>query len=171
MDGVLAFTTLFAGSFAPKNWALCQGQLMPISQNTALFSLIGTYYGGNGVSNFALPDLRGRGVIGAGSNIFLGEMGGSETTTMITTQMPAHAHDVVVTPKAGSGPTTASPKEAVYATSNNNLFNFSTSALLAPFVSDLTLSNTGSGQPFSNLQPVLGLNYIICLSGLFPARN
>src|SRR5262245_2640068 len=116
MEGVMGYTTLFAGNFAPKNWAFCQGQLLSIATNTALFSILGTTYGGNGTTNFGLPDLRGRAVVGAGtgpglSSYSLGEQGGSENGFMGATQLPIHAHPLqgTITPKSGATPTSATP--------------------------------------------------------------
>src|SRR5215471_19319629 len=132
MDGVLAYTTLFAGNFAPKNWAFCWGQLLPISGNTALFSLIGTYYGGNGVSNFQLPDLRGRMVVGAGagpglSNYDIGQVGGTETNSINIAQMAAHAHliNFTATPGSGSAANQMSPASTVYAPDSSGSSDYS----------------------------------------------
>src|SRR5688500_3214635 len=101
MEGVIGYTTMFAGNFEPKNWAFCQGQIMSIASNTALFSILGTVYGGNGTTTFGLPDLRGRRVIGAGqgnglSPYSLGETGGSANATLTQAQMPAHVHPISV---------------------------------------------------------------------------
>lgn len=103
MEGYIAQIILFAGTFAPRGWAFCQGQILSISQNTALFSLLGTTYGGNGQTTFALPDLRGRAPIGTGqgpglSSISLGQMAGTENVTLLITQLPAHTHTVTVNP-------------------------------------------------------------------------
>ncbi|MDP4261965.1 MAG: tail fiber protein [Bacteroidota bacterium] len=178
MEGVIGYTTAFAGNFAPKGWAFCQGQVLPISQNTALFSILGTTYGGNGTSNFALPDLRGRAIVSAGqapglSFYDLGEQAGTETAVLNMNQMAMHAHTVTgtLTPGAGGTPNTASPQNAVYATSSSSLYNFTQNASLQAYQAAISMGNSGSGQPFSTLHPVLGLNYIICTSGVFPSRN
>ena len=178
MDGVLAYVTLFAGNFAPRNWAFCQGQLLSIAQNTALFSLLGTTYGGNGQTTFALPDLRGRMVIGVGqgpglANYTEGQQDGEETHTLVPTEMPAHAHTVqmTITPKAAGAPNSASPANAVYATGNDALYNFSTDASLHEYPATLNTGVAGSGQPFSLRTPYLGMNHIICMQGIFPSRN
>ena len=178
MEGVIGYTTAFAGNFAPKSWAFCQGQIMSIAQNTALFSILGTTYGGNGQTTFALPDLRGKAVVGAGqgpglSNYDLGQQGGTETATLNITQLPAHVHpvQVVITPKINGTTNSASPVNAVYATGTNNLYNFSPSTQMQSFPGTLTAGPAGNGQPFPNMHPVLVLNYVICLQGVFPARN
>lgn len=178
MEGIIGFTTLFAGNFAPRNWALCQGQILAISQNTALFSILGTTYGGNGQTTFALPDLRGRTAIHAGqgpglSNYDLGQQGGHESHVLIQTEIPAHTHTVqmTATPKAAGAPNSASPANAVYASGNDPLYNFSANTQLHNYQGQITTGITGGSQPFPNLHPILGLNYLICLFGVFPSRN
>jgi microcystin-dependent protein len=181
MEGVIGYVTLFAGNFAPRNWAFCQGQLIAISQNTALFSILGTTYGGNGQTTFALPDLRGRVAVGAGqgpglSPYSLGQVGGTPTTTILITELAAHTHGMTVTakPAASSTASQASPINGVYAQPANGSSMYHSGdnlALFAPVNGNLTVSPTGSGQPFSNQDPYLGLNYIVCMQGIFPARN
>lgn len=180
MDGVMAYVTLFAGNFAPRNWAFCAGQILPIAQNTALFSLLGTTYGGNGQTTFALPDLRGRAVIGRGqgpglSSYDLGQVSGAETATLLLTQMPAHAHPVAVSiaPAASSNASSASPVNGVYANSTELLYNSTADSSMGNYSATLTVSPpAGAGSlPFSILNPLLTLNYIICMQGVFPARN
>lgn len=181
MDGVLAYVTLFAGNFAPRGWAFCQGQILPIAQNTALFSLLGTTYGGNGQTTFALPDLRGRSVVGVGqgpglSSYSLGQVGGVETTTLLINQMPAHAHNVLVNltpPCASSAGTTSNPNDAVYApdAGSNQAYSSSHNNNMKPFPVALVTAIVGSSTPFSNRNPYLGLNYVICMQGIFPSRN
>ena len=178
MEGVIGYTTLFAGNFAPKNWAFCQGQIMAIASNTALFSILGTYYGGNGTSTFGLPDLRGRTVVGAGqgpglSEYALGEVAGGETNTLTVGQMPAHTHAmaITVTPFAASQGSVPSPITGIYATGNEQLYNPSADSSSPAYAAVVTMQNSGSSLPFSTLHPVMGLNYIICLRGVFPARN
>lgn len=176
MDGTIGEIRLFAGNFAPRNWAFCAGQLMSISQNTALFSILGTTYGGNGQTTFALPDLRGRVPVGTGqgpglSNKDLGQLAGVETVTLSTTQMPAHNHLVNVNSGAG---TSGAPNGnfiagAVDATANA-LPSFATAAN-ANTLNAGSIANTGGSQPHENMPPYLGLNYIICLFGIFPSRN
>lgn len=157
-------------NFAPHGWALCNGQLFPISQNTALFSLLGTFYGGNGVQNFALPDLQGRIPIhqGAGPGLTsrsIGESSGEETHTLIASEIPSHTHTVA--PLASDDErTTDHPSGAypatggVYASTHNSN---------APMGAQNT-SQAGGGA-HSNLQPYLVLNYVIALQGIFPARS
>lgn len=178
MEGVIGYTTPFAGNFAPKAWAFCNGQAINIRTNTALFAILGTIYGGNGTTTFLLPDLRGRAVIGAGQGpglpeYALGETGGNESTTMLPSQMPAHTHavQVTLTPQASTSASNASPANGVYGTSNENLYSGSSDGFMRPFSATLTTGSTGSSQSFSTVRPVLGLNYIICLQGVFPARN
>lgn len=180
MEGVIGFTTLFAGNFAPRNWALCQGQIIAIASNTALFSILGTTYGGNGQTTFGLPDLRGRCVIGAGngpglSPYDLGEVGGVPTTTMLSTQMPAHNHTVAmhITPGAAGSADTTNPVGGVYATpsSGDLLFGPAPSGETMTYPGSITTGITGNNVPFPIQDPVLGLNYIVCMRGIFPARN
>lgn len=181
MEGVIGYVTGFAGNFAPKNWAFCQGQIINIASNTALFSILGTVYGGNGTTTFALPDLRGRAIVGVGSGpglspYSLGQMGGSETSTLNISQLPAHIHPVNLTLQPGSSDTgsSATPGGNVFATpsSGNNLFNSGGANTNMPaFSGALSLAPTGGNQPYSNLRPVLGVNYIVCMFGVYPARN
>ena len=172
----LAEIRIFAGNFAPKGWALCDGQSIPISQNTALFSLLGTTYGGDGKSNFALPNLQGAAPMhpgqGAGLSLHnLGESGGSQTVTLLQTEMPAHSHTVQAVDAAGNQST---PTNALWASAPSGrqtvpMYGASAGAPtgnLGPFA----LSITG-GEPHNNLQPYLGLTFIIALQGLFPARS
>lgn len=178
MNGILGFTTLFAGNFAPLNWALCDGKLLLISQYPHLFAIIGTTYGGDGKKTFALPDLRGRAILGAQGDAWpLGKTGGKETALITPAMFPAHSHDVTVTitPKAASNANQAKPEDAVYATGANNLYNFGPSdTYLAPYDAAITTSEVGGGTnatPVTILHPVLALNYIICVSGPFPPRS
>ncbi len=164
----IAQITLFAGNFAPRGWAFCSGQILPINQNTALFSLLGTTYGGNGQTTFALPDLRGRVAIQPGqgpglSPVNLGEAGGSETETLTVNQLPSHNHLAGVTQGAQTSTRPAggvpSAGGAYAAASDGSTMN---PAFIQP---------TGGSQPFDVRQPYLGVNYIIALEGIFPSRN
>lgn len=157
---------LFAGNFAPKGWAFCDGQLLPISQNTALFSILGTTYGGNGQTTFALPDLRGREPIHAGQgpglqSYTLGESAGEEAVTLNVNQLPAHTHAQPAT-NADEGtnkPGSAVPaKGGVYAGSSDGTT-----------MSPTTVS--GGSQPHDNRSPYLTVSFIIALQGIFPSRN
>jgi len=166
---------MFAGNFAPKSWALCNGQLMAISQNTALFSLIGTFYGGNGQSNFALPDLRGRAPMhwgnGAGlSQYVVGETAGENSVTLLTTEMPAHTHSISGATIANSTPGATPASNTLFTNSAPNgvyAAAVGTPVLLAP----QSISTAGSSQPHNNTQPYQAVTFIIALQGVFPARN
>lgn len=181
MEGVIGYTTLFAGNFAPKTWAFCQGQIINIASNTALFSILGTVYGGNGTTTFGLPDLRGRTIVGVGqgpglSQYSLGQVGGSESDTLSILQMPAHVHPVAV---VAANPSTESDANAstasgnVYARDTNGIspYTASLNVNMASLQGTIEMASTGSNIPFSILRPVLGLNYIICMQGVYPARN
>ena len=163
---------LFAGNFAPSGWAFCSGQLMAISENPALFSLIGTTYGGDGVSTFALPDLRGRTPLHQGqgsglSNYVIGQLGGLEQVTLTTPQMPAHGHNA----NANGGGNVVSPVNAFWSTDP-----FGNTAAYS-FPSDGTtmrtdaIGSSGGSLPHPNMQPFLGVNFIISLFGIFPTQN
>jgi microcystin-dependent protein len=170
----LAEIRIFTGGFAPKGWALCDGQLMPISQNTALFSLLGTTYGGNGTSNFALPNLQGCAPMQAGqgpglSLRDLGETGGEQTVTLLQTEMPAHAHTVLA---AGGAPDSNDPGGNAWANGQKGFGNFyAPSAGNNVAMSPFALSIAGGSLPHNNMQPFLGLTFIIALQGVFPARS
>jgi microcystin-dependent protein len=178
MEGVIGYVTMFAGNFAPRAWAFCAGQIMPIAQNTALFSILGTTYGGNGQTTFGLPDLRGRAVVSAGqgpglSFYQLGQVTGTETQTLISGQMAAHVHptSVVITPAAATNASTSSPQNGVYANSTESLYNSTGDTSMQQYNGALTTGIIGSSQAFPIVNPYLALNYVICLQGVFPARN
>jgi microcystin-dependent protein len=181
MEGVIGYVTAFAGNFAPRGWALCQGQIMAIAQNTALFSILGTTYGGNGQTTFALPDLRGRAVVGAGqgnglSQYALGQVGGNEIDIMTLAQMPSHTHTATlkITPNANTSPDIGSPANAVYASpaTGDLFFGAGGSVAMKTYPGTLTTGlNTGGPTPFPTLHPVFALNYLVCVQGVFPARN
>lgn len=160
MDDYLAEIRLFAGNFAPRNWAFCNGQLLSISQNSALYSLLGTTYGGNGQTTFALPDLRGRVPISTGqspglSSRVLGANSGSETVTLLTDQIPNHNHPIAKTTTTGTD-------------ASSNTF-----VVGAPGGTAQTgnSGDFGGTTPHSNMQPYAGLNYIICVMGYYPSRS
>lgn len=166
---------LFAFNFAPRNWATCSGQLLAISQNTALFSLLGTTYGGNGQTTFALPDLRGRLPVHVGtgpglSPRTLGEVGGANTVTVLTSQLPAHSHPAYATTAAA---TTGMPGTGVLpgAVSNQTMYVTDPSGgrdfALAPQAGGIA----GGNQPHENNMPSLVMNYSIVLFGIYPSRN
>lgn len=182
MEGVIGYTTCFAGNFAPKNWAFCSGQIINIASNTALFSILGTTYGGNGTTTFAVPDLRGRTIIGQGtgpglSSYTLGQMGGTETYTINTSQMPAHVHPVSVVAQNISNDNDAATLSAasgnVYARDEqgNTPYSDSGTASMGVLQSAITVTPAGNNQAFSILRPLLGLNHVICMYGVYPARN
>ncbi|AWA29879.1 phage tail protein [Flavobacterium magnum] len=175
---------IFAGNFAPRNWALCNGQLMSISANQALFTILGTTYGGNGVTTFALPDLRGRVAVSAGqrpglSEITLGEVYGTETNTMTSAQMPAHTHTAITTPpnvriavNSGDEQDSDSP-EGCFLRQTPGVDSYAGTANSAMGSSNATLNVTAAGgsQPINNIQPTLALNYCIALNGIYPTRG
>lgn len=165
---------IFAGNFAPRGWAFCDGQLLPIAQNTALFSLIGTTYGGDGRSTTALPNLQGRAPMhpGRGPGLTsrrLGEKVGAETVTLSEAQIPSHSHTARLRAKRGD-PIPPSTTTSIGGSQPTNLYQTNTSANLVDMAS-ATLSTTGGGQAHTNLQPFLTLNFIIALVGLYPSRG
>lgn len=171
-DPFVAEIRMFGGNFAPTGWAFCDGQLLPISQNTALFSLLGTYYGGNGQSTFALPDLRGRTPMHHGqgqglSDRVLGESGGAETVTLLSSEIPAHTHNFAL-PTVDANATTSNPQDNLPARTVENTYAANgTTVDMAP----VTSGNAGGSQPHNNLQPYLTVTFIIALQGVFPPRS
>jgi len=173
---ILGCIFMFAGNFAPRGYALCAGQILPIAQNTALFSLLGTTYGGNGQTTFALPDLRGRSPIGQGqgpglSNIDLGEVAGAENTTLTNVNMPMHNHPLLGDPGDASvgtpgGNTLANSGSA----QSGGLPIYSSNAPTTP-LNGQSIGSAGGNQPFPIRSPYLGINYIIAVEGIFPSRN
>jgi microcystin-dependent protein len=173
-DPFVAEIRIFPFSFAPKGWAFCDGQLLPLSQNTALFSLLGTTYGGDGKSNFALPDLQGNAPMhpgqGPGLSLHdLGEEGGSQFVTLLQSEMPSHLHTVRGhTADAGDNTTPAST--VVLAKSNNgSAYQTTTSGLTQ--MAFQALVPAGGDQPHNNMMPYLTLNFCIALQGVFPPRS
>lgn len=174
MEGTIAEIRMFAGNFAPKNWAFCNGQLLPIAQNTALFSLLGTTYGGNGQTNFALPNLQGRVPIGAGNgaglpSVLLGEVGGAASVTLGVVNLPAHNHSMQVNNNITGMSATAVGNYLNSKTESGESVASVGSSVVT--LNPATISNAGGGQPFDNRQPYLGMNFIICMFGIFPSRN
>lgn len=171
MDPYLGEIRMFGGNFAPQGWALCNGQLLPISENDALFALIGTTYGGDGQTTFALPDLQGRVFIHQGTNprtgttYDMGEQSGTENVTLLTPQLPNHSHVVVGQKENGSAET---PNGNYFAQSTNA--TYSTNAPNATMASGLVVP-AGGGQPHDNMMPYLAVNFIIALQGIFPSQN
>lgn len=161
---------IVAFNFAPVGWATCDGQIMSISENVALFTLLGTTYGGDGQTTFALPDLRGRMPIGFGQGpglepYYLGQTGGVESVTLLLSQIPAHTHTAM---GAASTANTGSPNNAYWATPRALLY--SAAAPDTPMNAG-ALATTGGGQPHENRKPFLVMNYLIALQGVYPARN
>lgn len=169
----IAEIKMFGGNFNPRGHAFCNGQTLPIQQNTALFSLLGTTYGGNGTTNFVLPNLQGRAVMNSGQAPGqqirdLGEVGGAATVALTPSELPAHTHAVSVASTMdasadrsnASGNVLAKPGDSSYATTGT-----------AAVMNSAAISNAGSGQPHNNMQPYLAINFIIALQGVYPARN
>ena len=170
---------MFAGTFAPKGWALCNGQLLPIAQNTALFSLLGTIYGGNGSTNFALPDLRGRFPMHAGNGYGLtprnvGEQGGGESVNLSQAQLPSHSHAASATVKASSSEgNSATPVNNYMAKSGDGRPDFSSTApaeQMASGMINISVSPAGNGSPVSTISPYTTINFIIALQGVYPSQ-
>jgi microcystin-dependent protein len=183
----------WAPNFAPRGWAFCQGQTLSIAQYSALFSLLGTVYGGNGQTTFGLPNLQGRVPVGAGQSpgtslYSLGEMAGTESVTLTTAQMPAHTHAATATataslPASTAAATLATPAaDSVLATANGaagrspvdvKIYAPAPGSVNLPLTSAATVNiqPAGSSQPFSIVQPFTVINYIICMEGVFPSRN
>jgi microcystin-dependent protein len=180
MQGTMAVITPVAYDFTPKFWLQCNGQLLSISTNSALFSLLGTTYGGNGISTFQLPDLRGRAAVGTGTSTLgttytLGQIGGSSTATLGLNNIPAHNHNGPINVSLGAANTTGFDSTA----ENNNIAggianSFSTNnntTMAKPLSLQATIGNAGGNAAFSIMSPSLALNYLICVQGIYPSRN
>jgi microcystin-dependent protein len=164
---------MFAGNYPPTGWAFCNGQLLSISQNQALFALLGTAYGGNGTTTFALPDLRGRMPIHFGgvpglTNRDIGQSGGSAAVALTQQQMPAHTHTLSATNGNGNQ---ESPLGNAWATESQGITNLYSNATPTTMMSAQAISAAGNGQPHENRSPFLAINFIIALTGVFPSRN
>lgn len=190
-EGFLGEVKMFAGNFAPRGWAFCDGQLLPISQNSALFSILGTMYGGDGRTTFALPDLRGRVAMGVGNGPGLqdyrqGSRGGSEFKTLNITEMPSHNHlatvsGITATINVNEEDGTAKDPNGKYIgiSEVTGIYNSDvpdgTTKMGAETISvtggNVSVANNGGNQAFDNRQPYLAIRYIICLQGVFPSRN
>lgn len=193
-DPFIGQISMFAGNFAPRGWAFCNGQLLSVSQHTALFSILGTTYGGNGQTTFALPNLQGRVPVHIGkspdtSNYMLGEAGGVESVTLTTSQMPAHVHQITTagsvsltvagtgsnastTPSAtnnilGASAAGGSPAAAIWSDELNDPVSLANPIINANFITQ----SSGQNQSFSIRNPYMGMNFIIALEGLYPVRN
>lgn len=186
MEPFLGQIILFGGNFAPRGWAQCNGQLLPISQNSALFSILGTTYGGDGRTTFALPDLRGRAPIGWGNGpglgpVELGEVGGAQTTTLTIPNLPSHNHPVTQSLQVAQGASsnggdtdTPNPGAVPAAASGNAIYSHSTpdtTLLPAHATGTITVGVTGGNAPVSIQNPYVGMNYIIALEGIYPSRG
>jgi microcystin-dependent protein len=180
MEGVIGVVTCFAGTFAPRNWAYCNGQLLPIAQNQALFSILGTTYGGNGTTTFGLPNLQSRTAISSGqapglSNYALGQLSGTEAATLNSNNLPGHLHNgniaLKLTADSSDGTVTRAANNypallaGAYATAPTAGVNMATPAYA------VTIGLAGSTQPMPVRAPYLGMSYIVCLFGIFPSRN
>lgn len=171
-DPFVAEIRIFPFNFAPKGWAWCDGQLLPLSQNTALFSLLGTTYGGNGKSNFALPDLQGRAPMhpgqGPGLSLHdLGETGGSETVTLLESEIPSHSHSILA--QGAVGDTNLPAGNAIARTIGATPYQPAGGALVS--MASNSLAPAGGDQPHNNLQPYLTFYFCIALQGVFPPRG
>lgn len=179
MEGYIGVVTTVAYDFSPRNWAWCNGQLLPIAQNQALFSILGTTFGGNGVTTFALPDMRSRTALGTGTggglpSVQLGQTGGAETVTLSINNLPSHVHNGNVqfrTQASNSGASETTP-DATYINGFTNGFSNGTpnTTMLAPTYT-ATIGVSGSNMPIEIMSPYLVINYVICLYGIFPSRN
>lgn len=172
-DPFVAEIRIFPFSFAPKGWAFCDGQLLPLSQNTALFALLGTTYGGNGKSNFALPDLQGRAAMhpGQGQGLSLrdlGEIGGAETVTLLVSEIPFHTHTMQA---FGTPADLKEPQAGAVLTRNQNGAIYNTTASNFVQMAPQALTPAGGSLPHNNMQPYLTLSFCIALQGVFPPRG
>ncbi len=166
-DPFLGQIMLAGFSFAPKGFAACNGQLLPISQNTALFSLLGITYGGNGQTTFGLPDLRGRTPLGFSNSYPLGNTGGTETVALISSELPPHTHNAQANTAAG---TTRTPTNGVFGGSGSEKLYGPTGSGQVP-LNATSIATAGGSQPHENMQPFNVLNFCIALAGVYPSRS
>jgi microcystin-dependent protein len=167
-DPYIGQVLLASFGYAPKNWAQCNGATLPISQNQALFSLLGTFYGGDGISNFKLPDLRGRTACGMGPSMPIGQAGGVENVTLLATQIPQHVHTAGYTTQSGA---VRNPTNALYGDTGAATPIYASASGAQVPLNQVTVGNASQDQPHSNLQPYSVLNFCIALSGVYPSRN
>ena len=172
MDPFVAEIRIFPFNFAPKGWAFCDGQILPLSQNTALFSLLGTTYGGDGKSNFALPNMQGNAPMhpgqGPGLSLHdLGETGGSETVSLLESEIPSHAHAWMGSNQVAEDRTPSN--EFIAKATGGSLYTSNTSGLVP--MNDNAMAPAGGDQPHNNMQPYLTLNFCIALQGVYPPRT
>ncbi len=179
MEGTMAVVTTWAADFAPKNWAYCYGQLLSIAQNQALFSLLGTTYGGDGRTTFGLPDLRGRmplgtGQLAGGENYVMGEVSGKPTITLTIANLPAHNHNgnaSIALQANGTDGTSGEPGGNYPGSLTNGYSTGNPDGTMKAPVYNAIIGTAGASIPYSNQSPYLALNYIICMYGIFPSRN
>ena len=178
MEGFIGQIVMFGGNFAPRSWAFCEGQLLAISQHSALFSILGTTYGGDGRTTFGLPDLRGRVAIQQGqgpgfSSYRLGQKGGAPENTLNQTQLPSHTHAATGSVHLGTAANVPSGSDAYLpiSTGANFFSNAKGNANLNAAATTVTVGNTGANRSVNNMQPYTGINYIIALVGTYPSRN
>ena len=172
MDGYLAQILMFAGNFAPRNWVFCDGQLLAIAQNTALFSLLGTTYGGDGRTTFGIPEMRGRVPMHKGNGPgltprTLGQTGGVENVTLTVNQMPTHSHPTSVQVNNEDGEEANVSGQFI----SNHAGAFNESSITGQTLGGVTAGNAGGNQSHTNVQPFKCVNFVICVSGIFPSRN
>ncbi len=160
----LAEIKIVSFNFAPKGWAFCNGQLLPINQNTALFSLLGTTYGGDGITNFALPNLQGRVPFHMGNSLTLGETGGETAHTISVQELPAHSHELT---GSSNNANAASPAGNLWASSSSGGYAQTPDTAMNP----ASITSIGGGQPHDNMSPYLVLTFCIALQGIFPSHN
>ena len=171
-DPYLSEIRIVSFNFAPQGWAMCNGQLMPINQNQALFSLLGTTYGGNGQTTFGLPDLRNRTPIHFGGSFDLGQAGGQDAHTLTISEMPQHVHQVNAKAPADGGANVNNPVGAFFSnTSPNEIYQAGAGNPPLLTMAPGTIANVGGSQPHENRQPYLILTFCICLIGIFPTQN
>jgi microcystin-dependent protein len=175
MEAYIATICVFGFNFAPRGWIICSGQLLSISSNTPLFSLIGTYYGGNGTTTFGLPNLQGRaaihqGTLAGGSTYTMGEFSGTDSTSVLISNMPPHTHTLSYSLKANaSAPNQGSPVNNFPATNGDKPFSAASTGAMPGF--NMTLASQGGNVPISISDPSLVMNYCICTEGIYPSRN
>jgi len=169
LEPFLSEIQLYSFAFAPKNWAMCNGQLLPINQNQPLFALLGTTFGGNGQTNFALPNLRGRVAIHTGNGHTLGETGGQESHVLTSSELAAHTHVAQADAKAGNA--NSFNPQAAYPADTSPVLAYSSGSANMVAMSPAMVSSIGGGQAHENRQPYLTLNYCIALAGVFPSRS
>ena len=170
MDGVLAVIWMFGGNFAPRNWVFCDGQLLAIAQNNALFALLGTTFGGDGRTTFGIPEMSGRVPIHKGngpgiSNYSLGQKGGVDNVTLITAQMPNHSHGVTVGVSSAVGEENVPGGNVV--AQHTGAFSEDANGTMG----GVTQQNIGGSQSHTNVQPYMAVNFVLCVTGIFPSRN